>query len=309
MEYVARVPGSLMLFGEHAVLHGAHAVVCAVDKFINVSLVPRTDSRIVIDSALGHAEFALDNISVESPFTFVGAAMQARAGHIPSGFELNIVAEFSHEVGFGSSAAVTVATLMVLHKWLNGAEVDELALSCEAIAVIRKVQGMGSGADAVASVLRGVVDYCCEPFAAEKIAVRPPITVVYSGSKKPTREVIALVNERLRQNPEHCQRLFQQIDACAKRSAQALRDENWHKLGLLMDEHQGYQAALGTSNDLLDELLTLLRFDGGIYGAKISGSGLGDCVIGLGRLQNSAPFLSSRLSCLGVQLLDVSVAL
>ncbi len=309
MEYMARVPGSLMLFGEHAVLHGAHALVCAVDKFINISLVPRTDNRIVIDSALGHAEFALDKISVELPFTFVGAAIQARAGDIPSGFELNIVAEFSHEVGFGSSAAVTVATLIVLHKWFNGAEVDELALSREAIAVIRNVQGIGSGADAVASVLGGVVDYCAKPFMAEKIAVIPPITVVYSGSKKPTCEVVALVDERLKQDPDHGRQLFQQIDVCAKRSVQAIRDEDWRELGLLMDEHQGYQAALGTSNDLLDELLNLLRLDGGIYGAKISGSGLGDCVIGLGRLQNSVPFLSSRLSCLGVQLLDVSVAL
>ena len=53
MQLKASAPGSLMLMGEHAVLHGKKALVCAIDQRISVSLTPREDARISIVSALG----------------------------------------------------------------------------------------------------------------------------------------------------------------------------------------------------------------------------------------------------------------
>ena len=50
-----------------------------------------------------------------------------------------------------------------------------------------------------------------------------------------------------------------------------------------MDLHQGLQDALGVSNLILSNIIFKLREMRGIKGAKISGSGLGDCVIALGK--------------------------
>ena len=41
---------------------------------------------------------------------------------------------------------------------------------------------------------------------------------------------------------------------------------------------------------MIDELITDLCADPAIYGAKISGSGLGDCVIALGELSKNTIF-------------------
>ena len=46
VSYSARVPGSLMLFGEHAVLYNKRAIVTAVNHYIKVTLTPRFDRNI-----------------------------------------------------------------------------------------------------------------------------------------------------------------------------------------------------------------------------------------------------------------------
>ena len=59
-------------------------------------------------------------------------------------------------------------------------------------------------------------------------------------------------------------------------------------LGEIMNIHQGLQDALGVNNAILSELIFSLRSHPHIYGAKISGAGLGDCVIGLGKVKKNS---------------------
>ena len=44
--YRASAPGSLMLFGEHAILYGQAALVTAINQRISVLLEPRNDEQI-----------------------------------------------------------------------------------------------------------------------------------------------------------------------------------------------------------------------------------------------------------------------
>ena len=50
-----------------------------------------------------------------------------------------------------------------------------------------------------------------------------------------------------------------------------------------MNINQGLMDSLGVNNSRLAELVYELREDPNIQGSKISGSGLGDCVVGLGK--------------------------
>ena len=45
----ASAPGSLMLMGEHAVLRGQPAIVCAISKRMKIKLKPRADRTLVAD--------------------------------------------------------------------------------------------------------------------------------------------------------------------------------------------------------------------------------------------------------------------
>lgn len=284
--YKISVPGSLMLFGEHAVLHGRQAIVCAIDKRITISLTPRSDRQIIINSALGDFKTDLDNIEIKRPFEFVLTAIKFYCSHYPykfaSGFELEIQSEFSHAIGFGSSAAVTVATLAVLYLWIFDELLDLKQLLVEGVVIVNKVQGVASGADVAASVLGGIVAYRNSPLTTEKLSGSIPITAIYSGSKMPTAEVIAHVENLRLEHMEIFRFLFNAIDCCAEDAMETIKNQDLKSLGELMNINAGLQDAMGVSNAVLGEIIYQLRQQPTIYGAKISGSGLGDCVVGLG---------------------------
>ena len=48
-----KAPGSMMLMGEHAVLHQEPAIVAAIDRWITVTLSPRNDEKLSIESVFG----------------------------------------------------------------------------------------------------------------------------------------------------------------------------------------------------------------------------------------------------------------
>jgi diphosphomevalonate decarboxylase len=323
--FMASAPGTLMIAGEHAVLHNKKALVAAVDKRIQVTLTPRSDKQIILKSQLGELIINLDDFcSAEhtppkggvlyNTFRFVLEAIKVcievkYAQHIKiekndlSGFELNIHSEFSHTVGLGSSAAVTVATVSALLQYLSilplAAGVLDDALLKTVFAksrdVIRRVQGYGSGADVAAAVYGGVILYqkknslsesksASDLFLIKKLSKLIPIVCVYSGSKKSTSEVIAFVTERQKKQPDLFATIFNAIDASVLKSVTAIELEDWKSLGEIWQIQQGFMTAMGVSNLALDHIIHNLNAEPSIYGAKISGSGLGDCVIGLGTL-------------------------
>ena len=290
--FTASAPGSLMLLGEHAVLHGHAALVCAVNRRIRVTLTPRRDRTIRISSALGRHSTRVDAMKPSKPFRFVIAAIRRCAGKIPSGFDLRIDSEFSHAVGLGSSAAVTVATLAVLSEWLEGS-FNRRRLLLDGVSVVRETQGLGSGADVAASVYGGIVSYRAKPILAVKLDASYPLTVIYSGSKMPTVEVVRRVERSRKANPVVFEAIFRMMGHSSRQAAAAIRRRKWKDVGTIMNLNQLLMAAIGVSNGKLAAIVRLLLLDPAILGAKISGSGLGDCVIGLGRARRKKwPFMA-----------------
>ena len=275
-----------MLLGEHAVLHGELALVCAVSRRIHVTLTPRKDRTIRISSALGRHSTSVDKIKPSKPFRFVIAAIRKYARRLPSGFDLKIDSKFSHKVGLGSSAAVTVALLAVLSKWLEGS-FNQRKLLLDGVSVIRETQGLGSGADVAASVYGGIVSYRAKPIQAMKLNAAYPLTVIYSGSKMPTVEVVRLVEKSRKASPVVYGAIFRMMGQSSRQAAAAIRRKNWKAVGAIMNLNQLLMAASGVSNGKLAAIVRLLLSDPAILGAKISGSGLGDCVIGLGKAKRT----------------------
>lgn len=302
MQLKASAPGSLMLLGEYAVLYGNQALVCAVDRRITVSLSPHQSHQINICSDQ-HGEHTTDlqQLKVESPFQFVLAVLNHFRAQLPSGCHINIASNFSDKLGLGSSAAVTVATVMAVHAWLKKPFVAKVVLQ-QSRQIVRTVQGTGSGADVAASVYGGVVLYRASPLTVEPFPYAFPITVLYSGSKVPTVQAIKSVRARFAACPLLFRSLMRSIGECASYGADAVRKKDWAQLGGAMSIQQGLMDALGTNVPQLHQLVTGLRQTEGILGAKISGSGFGDCVIGLGETDKH-----EETTCLGGQQLAVKM--
>ena len=274
-------PGSIMLMGEHAVLFGHRAIACAVDKRIHVTLTPRADSVVVIRSALADYHATLQNLESDSRLSFVIYAIRQVAPELPSGFELDIHSEFSHTVGLGSSAAVTAAVVKALSAYLKE-KLPRCQLFDRALAVIHGVQGRGSGTDLAASVYGGLIGYTVKPQQISALNGLPPISLYYAGYKTKTPDVLAHVAEHTKAFPDLYRSIYQLMNDTTLKAEDAIQQQNWLELGLLMNVYQGLMDALGVNDAVLSDIVYSLRRSDAVMGAKISGSGLGDCVIALG---------------------------
>ena len=310
MLFKASAPGSLMLLGEYAVLLGKSALVCAVNKRMSVMIEPRLDNKLIISSTLGNLEIELrechpsalgkfEEIKVTQPFQFVIATLNFFRKQLPSGCHISITSEFSDKIGFGSSAAVTVSLIKALSAWLD-LSLTDLNIIRDARSIIRKVQGLGSGADVAACVLGGVIAYKAQALQAEKLPYVFPITAIYSGYKTPTVEAVTKVNELAAQHPKVIKSLFQTIGLCAEQGIQAVRTQDWQSLGKIMNLQQDLMRALGVSTPLLNDMLICLH-EKNILGAKISGSGLGDCIVALG-LVNDFIFPDNKVKLIPIEI-------
>lgn len=268
-----------MLMGEHAVIRGHTALCAAIDQRISVRLSPRTDRQIHLHSSLGHYQTPLESLSVTRPFHFVlGALMHLRP---PAGLDLHIDAAFPADIGFGSSAAVTVATVGALHA-ARGEALDCARIFSEALAVLHAVQGRGSGADLAAAVYGGIVRYRTEPLEIEPIVQSLPLSAHYVGHKTPTAEVIRLLDARWAAHETERDALYARINALTLTATAAIRNGAVEVLAECFSEHRRLQKHLGCEDDATAGLLAALDQHPDVLACKISGSGLGDCVIALG---------------------------
>ena len=270
-----------MLLGEHAVLHGHHALVCAINRRITVRLFPSLDNTVKIVSDLGGYQSPLDDLVDHPSFRFVLQAIHQHLGQLSSGFELKIDSEFPPDIGFGSSAAVTVATHAALMHWIVGEPPKTETLFTQALETVHTVQGRGSGADLAASVFGGIVEYSTSPeFQPMEISI--PLTAVYSGYKTPTPEVILKVEQLRTENPERHERIYSEIDSGVREAVSCLRNRDFPAFGKILDRNQQLMDEMGVNTPELQEIVSALQADPEIFGAKISGSGMGDCAVGIG---------------------------
>jgi mevalonate kinase len=307
MQLKASAPGTLMLLGEYAVLYGKHALVCAIDKRITILLTPRQDERIEVQSDVhGHYATTLSELKIEKPFQFVLGALKHFQSKLRRGCDIEITSAFSDKLGLGSSAAVTVALTGAIITWL-GIRTSPLDLARIARTIVREVQGMiGSGADVAAAVYGGVIGYQAQPLAVEKFSHVYPLTALYAGFKTPTAEAIKQVQQRFASYPTLLRSLTASIGQCAFEGMQLMRKEDWKGLGELFSIQQGMMQSLGVSMPLLHDMAEDLRKQSSILGAKISGAGLGDCVIGLGEVTPEYEYVGEHA---GVQRIPVTMTL
>jgi mevalonate kinase len=150
------------------------------------------------------------------------------------------------------------------------------------------VQGRGSGADVAASVFGGVVVYRADPLEIKPLKQSFPLTAVYYGAKMKTADVIRYLEERRALNADYFERIFDRMDA----SVGEVMDD-FSQLGRMLILNQKLMEEMGLCNAALAEIIE--EFKTLKVPAKISGSGLGDCAIGLGKVPKVGKFQTYNL--------------
>ena len=285
-----------MLLGEHAVLDGNQSLICAINKRIFVTLEPIENSTsIIIESSIGSYHAQIDAVDDDDRFIFLIEVIRSFVSQLKTGIHIKIDSEFSPAIGFGSSTAVTVAAYAAFYTYIKGHNPNPLNLYKAVIKIIRSIQQWASGSDIAASIYGGLINYSnlsnqfpinrkLESPNIEKIDKTFPLVAVYCGYKKSTEEVIReIILDYYNSDKDHLTSVvFNEISNCVNDGINAIRKNNLHALGSAMNTQQYTMDSMGLNTPELEEICDILQKDPDIYGAKISGSGLGDCIIAVG---------------------------
>lgn len=270
--------GSVMICGEHAVVYGQPAIVAAIAQQIRVRLTPRNDDKITIHSALGDYESTAGFLKPYRPLAFVIACLE-RYPH-SGGLTLEIDSAIDPTLGLGSSAAVTVATLAALARHTGEDERRE-TLHTQALTIVRSLQSRGSGADLAASLWGGMIAYRNLPEVSVSALPLPPVDVGlrYSGYKTPTDVVLYQIAEKMRGSPDFYAQLYQTMGETAAHAIAAAEHHHWQDFYAALARYQQHMEELGVCDDTLAAMIAAARAHPDTLASKISGSGLGDCII------------------------------
>jgi hydroxymethylglutaryl-CoA reductase len=270
--------GKVILIGEHAVVHGKHALAlpishalqatCSASKSQGQLRIPAWRIQQNTDSNSGAASIAT---LILRHFDAVGANI-----------DINVQARIPLGVGLGSSAALAVALIRALAKYLNvsmtDAEVNALAFDCEKLS-----HGTPSGIDNSLAVYDQPLLFCKNnsPPVQELVLAEPvPMVIGISGLRGSTREQVAAVNSRRERAPALYDSLFSEIDSLALQARDALLATDYENLGIQMNICHGLLNSLGVSTPELEHMVVVARQSGAV-GAKLTGAGGGGSVIAL----------------------------
>ncbi len=268
---IASAPGKVILFGEHAVVYGRHAVVSAIN--LRCYAKAERSNTIIIESPLGKTSLDF------KVHPYVSYAIKRFSEIRPiKGVYLKIWSDIPIASGLGSSSAVTVAVLksldLLFETNLSRDEIFELARRVEL-----DVQGIGSGTDPFVSTFGGT---WLIP-EREKVNIGDlNLTVIYTGKASITSDMVRKVASLREEYGDVVERIFDAIDAVSLKSIDALRNCDLETLSFLVRTNQLLLKALGVSCGEIDEIVGKLEKLG--ISAKITGAGGGGSVLALGKV-------------------------
>lgn len=289
-------PGKLMLMGEHAVLNDRPCLVTAVDQRMTAQVEP-LDERIFELNApavgVDGYEKSLNDIGTDPIVDGARFVEQALSNflddhRIANGLRITTRSDFSASFGFGSSSASAVCTIKALST-MTEAGLSDREIFDRSYQAVLDVQGKGSGFDVAAAVYGGTLYYRTGGADIEPLNVTDmPLMVGYTGIKQSTTELIEAVEKQAENYPQVTETIYDAITMLVDRGSQALVDEDWITFGELMDFNQGYLESLGVGSMKLTDMIYAAR-EAGAYGAKLSGAGVGDCMIALAKNDQVGP--------------------
>jgi mevalonate kinase len=281
----ASAPGKLMLIGEHSVVYGHPCIVTAVNQRLTVIVGENGKNIFSIDAPdLGLHAYSktIEDLGKKPPKSvrFIETLYKNFLDKYPQSKSIHVTtkSDFSHQFGFGSSSAVTVAFAKAVTTFY-GIKLSNKELFDLCYQAVIDVQGVGSGFDLAAAIWGGTIYYVPPAEVVEEIKIEDlPLVVAYTGVKADTPTLIRMVQKIREDNPERTNHIFDQITMLVEAGRKSLEEKDWTKLAEIFQKNQILLRKLQVSSIELEKLIFAAHSKGAV-GAKLSGAGGGDCVI------------------------------
>ncbi len=289
-------PGKTILLGEHAAVYGFPALAVPLNDIrIYVSIEPAEFSEFKpanwnsVWRFLGSgAQQTMDAATLHRLHCCLGKAVQIVFGVALDSFLPQCIvvrSEIPLGAGMGGSAALSVALLRVLLLAAQEQKI-EIALPSEnflqaANELDAVFHGNASGLD-VAAVASNSPILFRRGNLPQPVLVKKEfwLTLVDSGSRSPTIDMVRSVSEQREGNPKRVNALLENLGFLASIATDAMQKGDLNILGDAMNQAHARLHDLNVSNSAMDAIALALRTKGAL-GAKLTGAGGGGLVLGL----------------------------
>lgn len=281
----ASAPGKIILFGEHAVVYGRPAIAVPIHQLsatVEISSISTSPlGTIHVEAHDIDLDAWLHEMNPDHPLAYIIHLTLDELGvHDPPAMGIKISSSIPIASGLGSGTAVSVAIIRSLSNHLGQSlplkRQSELAYEVEKIH-----HGTPSGID------NTVVTYA-KPVYYERgrdpeiISLGAPFTLIVcdTGVQSPTAVAVEQVRKSWQDDRSTFESLFDEVGSIVRQARDCIERGKIIELGLLMDQNQVLLEAIGVHSPQLQVLIETAR-NAGVYGAKLSGAGLGGNMIAL----------------------------
>ena len=282
MKSIASAPGKIILFGEHFVVYGGKAILCAINKRITVTAKAIPENKISIKSSIGNLVLApkrpLNEVDIQlRPFYYLADKMIQKYDE-KSGMEITIDSEIPVGVGLGSSSACCVAGAAAISGVFTEKSKEEILQM--AIEAEKTMFPNTSGADCTVCTFGGIMQYDKQT-GHSKIDSEPRFHLVIANSKieHSTKEVVSTVNQFKEKNEERFSKICNEENNLIDDVLVCLKKNDLKGIGIDIIKNQEYLELIGVSNEKLRSMIELANKSS--FGAKITGAGVGGCIFAL----------------------------
>lgn len=281
-----------ILFGEHAVVYGAPAIAVPIHELAAEARVDSAAEGVRIESELFSGDASAAPARLQPVVTAIHAAL-AYSGMSDASVRVQILSAIPHSRGLGSSAAVAAAIARGITNWagvqLTTAGLYDIVQQAERVA-----HGNPSGLDARAVTSDGAIRFDFGAVSPVRIGAPLSFVLADSGIAGSTAEAVGAVRMRREQDPEAMEALLSRLAAIAEGAIDDLALGDSIAIGARMREAHEVLHDIGVSSDALDALVAAAQ-NAGAIGAKLTGGGLGGCIIALADSAEHAEQLGSAL--------------
>lgn len=279
---VGKAHSKIILIGEHAVVYGYPAIALPLLHIqVTCQIVPADRPWVLFEN---------DSLSmaVYASLEYLGIEEAAIACQIDS--------MIPAQRGMGSSAAVSIAAIRAVFDYfkrdLNQETLEILVNRAEMIAHMNP-----SGLDAKTCLSDQPIKFIRNVgFSELEVDLGAKLVIADTGIRGHTKEAI----QKVKDLGTEALASFHEIGLLTEQAEKALAQKDAPTLGRILTDCHHHLQAVGVSCPEADQLVELALANGAL-GAKMSGGGLGGCIIALAADQEQAEMIAKELRNKGVE--------
>lgn len=274
---VGKAHSKIIWMGEHSVVYGYPAIAIPLQGIEVECRIYPADEKINFDY--------YDTLS-----TAVYAALEY-LNHTDVAVSYDIRSEIPQKRGMGSSAAISIAAIRAVFDYFEQSiDMETLEILVNKAEII--AHSNPSGLDAKTCLSDKAITFIRNiGFSTLDLDLDAYLVIADTGIYGNTRETVEKVAQAEEANLPHLAALGDLTEMVQK----AIQAKTISEIGPLMTKAHSHLQAIGVSIDKADQLVQI-SLENGALGAKMSGGGLGGCIIALAQTKAQAEKISKALT-------------